>query len=328
LWLEQMILKYKAHSHCISIKEQPDGLDFFFGLQNQCLKFLTFIQTILPIRWKEAKKLVGDDKKTQREVYTFNYSVEIPPISKDELVCLPPKICSSYGGINPLLICSKIANTLHFRDPFSLKEYIFSNEEYWNYEFIASCTRTSLQEFIVLDIEELNQKGSKGTSLAEATVAKASDLGRNDIRYQTVTYLGAFLNCGDSVAGYDLNCVNFSESNFKFLKEQRIKSEIILVKKMYPNRRRLRGQRHWKLANLDIEELEETKKSAQSQKEAQKEEFLKDIEEDPEMRKEFDLYAVHNVQVPQRDEDMDDVEEDFPEIGVAELIDAVNILKI
>jgi nonsense-mediated mRNA decay protein 3 len=66
LWLEQMILKHKAHSHCISyvlhlfvycysyffrIKEQPDGLDFFFGLQNQCVKFLTFIQTILPIRY-------------------------------------------------------------------------------------------------------------------------------------------------------------------------------------------------------------------------------------------------------------------------------------
>jgi len=329
LYLEQMILKYKAHTHCISIKEQTDGLDFFFGLQNQCLKFLNFIQTILPIRWKEAKKLVGADKTTQKDVYTFNYSVEIPPISRDELICLPPKICSSHGGISPLLICTKIANTLHFRDPFSLNEYIFSNEEYWTYEFVASATRNSLQEFIILDIEETGEKGSKKTSLAEATVAKASDLGRNDVKYHTYTYLGAHLNCGDSVAGYDITTFNFSEHNFRFLKEQRIRSEIIFVKKMYPNRRRIRGQRHWKLAKLDIEEIEE-KKTSSGQKELQREEFMKDLEEDPEMRSQFDLYREPGVNAPTHDPDgdMDDIEPDFPEVSVNELIEAVSELTI
>jgi hypothetical protein len=90
-------------------------------------------------------------------------------------------LCSALGGVCPLVVCTKIANALHFRDPFSLRgidvtnyldsshhlEYVFSNEEYWVHEFIASATRVSLQEFIVLDAEDLYQKGSKGTSLAE-----------------------------------------------------------------------------------------------------------------------------------------------------------------
>jgi len=148
------------------------------------------------------------------------------------------------------------------------------------------------------------------------------------VRYVTYSYLGGFLNCGDSVAGYDISTINFSESNFKLLLGQKFRSEIILVKKMYPNRRRMREPRHWKIAKLDIEEMDETKKSSSFQKEMQEEEFLRDLEEDPEMRSQINLYKVEGVNVPKHDEDMDDVEDDFPEVAVSELIDAVSGLKI
>jgi nonsense-mediated mRNA decay protein 3 len=205
---------------------------------------------------------------------------------------------------------------------------MFSNEEYWNWEFVASAARESLQEFIVIDIEHLNQKGSKKTQLAEITIAKASDIGRNDVRYQTLSYLGAFLNCGDSVAGYDLNTINFSESNVKFLKEQRFRSDIVLVKKMFPNRRRQTARRHWKLAKLDIVEIEEKKANAFNFKEQQREEFMRELEEDPEMRSQIHLYKVAGVEPKKNDEEMDDVESDFPEVSVNELIEAVQDLSI
>lgn len=146
-------------------------------------------------------------------------------------------------------------------------------------------------------------------------MAKSSDLGRNDIRYTTTSYLGmpsvlaslsdgegGFLSCGDSVLGYDVSTINFSETNFRYLRETRIRSEIILVKKvrirviflsnmqMFPNRRKYKGQRHWQLANLEIEEMDDSKKSYSTQKEQQREEFMKDLEEDPEMRSQIDLY--------------------------------------
>jgi hypothetical protein len=34
------------------------------------------------------------------------------------------------------------------------------------------------------------------------------------------------------------------------------------------------------------------------------------------------------VNAPRHDEDMDDIEDDFPEIKIEELIDAVSVLKI
>lgn len=40
------------------------------------------------------------------------------------------------------------------------------------------------------------------------------------------------------------------------------------------------------------------------------------------------LQLVNGVSAPRRDEDMDDVEDDFPEVKMEELIDAVSVLKI
>jgi nonsense-mediated mRNA decay protein 3 len=59
---------------------------------------------------------------------------------------------------------------------------------------------------------------------------------------------------------------------------------------MYPNRRKSRQQRHWQLANLNIEEMDDTKKTYVNNKEAQREEFMKDLEEDPELRSQIELY--------------------------------------
>jgi nonsense-mediated mRNA decay protein 3 len=63
---------------------------------------------------------------------------------------------------------------------------------------------------------------------------------------------------------------------------------------MYPNRRKLRAQRHWQLANLEIEEMDDGKKTTSTQKELQREEFMKDLEEDPEMRSQIELYKGTN----------------------------------
>lgn len=59
------------------------------------------------------------------------------------------------------------------------------------------------------------------------------------------------------------------------------------------------------------------------------EEFMRDLEEDPEMRSQIELFKVPGVQAP--DEEMIDVgeeEEDFPEVKMNELLDAVGALHI
>jgi nonsense-mediated mRNA decay protein 3 len=63
-------------------------------------------------------------------------------------------------------------------------------------------------------------------------VARASDLGRNDITFNTVTHLGNILQHGDSVAGYDLSTINVNSEEMEALRGKTVRSEIILVKKV------------------------------------------------------------------------------------------------
>ena len=39
-----MILKNNANEKCLKVKEEKDGLDFFFKTKSDAIKFLDFIQ--------------------------------------------------------------------------------------------------------------------------------------------------------------------------------------------------------------------------------------------------------------------------------------------
>ena len=100
LWLEQLILRHGAHEQANSIKEQPDGLDFFFANKSQMAKFVDFVSAVTPIRHKTAKQLISHD--IQSNIFNFKYtaSVEIAPVCKDDLVCLPRRLAASTGNIS------------------------------------------------------------------------------------------------------------------------------------------------------------------------------------------------------------------------------------
>ena len=51
LWLEQVILKHNAHKDTSNIQEYRDGLDFFYGHRNNCLKMVDFLSSIVPTRY-------------------------------------------------------------------------------------------------------------------------------------------------------------------------------------------------------------------------------------------------------------------------------------
>jgi len=311
----------------VKIREHPDGLDLYFSVHNHCIKFLNFLQTILPIRWKQAKQLQSHDVTSNVFRYTYSYSVEIPPICKENLVCLPIRLLHQIGGSSPLMICWKISNVIHFIDPFSMKD-ISIGPEYWNHPFRYCCDRCHLQEFVVLDIELLGVQRGK-LALAEATVARASDLGRNDITFNTVTHLGNILQHGDTVAGYDLSTINVNDTDMDSLKGKSLRSDVVLIKKVYPERRRQVKKRHWGLSKLEIE-AEEGHRNDEQKKMRNMEEFMRDLEEDPEMRSQIDLFRVPGVAAPHVavNGDMEEEGENFPEVKMEELLDAVGALQI
>jgi len=49
MYLEQLILKYGAHSKALSIKEFPDGMDFYFSNKTHALVLNDFIANYFPI---------------------------------------------------------------------------------------------------------------------------------------------------------------------------------------------------------------------------------------------------------------------------------------
>lgn len=107
-WLEQIILKANAHQNVLSLKELPDGLDFYFGVGSHAKKFLEFLQSVSPTRSQTAKQLISMDERSNISNYKFTYSVEVVPICRDDLVCLPARISAALGGFGPLCLCNKV----------------------------------------------------------------------------------------------------------------------------------------------------------------------------------------------------------------------------
>ena len=48
LYLEQVILKYNAHKSVIEIKQEPNGLDFFFRDRSHAVRFCDFLASVIP----------------------------------------------------------------------------------------------------------------------------------------------------------------------------------------------------------------------------------------------------------------------------------------
>ena len=115
-----------------------------------------------------------------------------------------------------------------------------------------------LVEFVVLDIEPLGQQKGR-YFLAEATVARASDMGSNDSTYYTRTHLGGILHVGDSVLGYHMTGTNFNNELFDKLEDSKYAStipDVMLVKKHYVRTKKSKSKRNWRLKRMAKEESE------------------------------------------------------------------------
>lgn len=118
-YLEQMILKHKAHENTLGIKPLHGGLDFYYTTESHARKMAEFIGNVLPIKLTHAKTLISTDIHSNICNYKFTYSVEIVPISKDSLVCLSKQMCQQLGGIAPICLVQRVANVIHLIDPYS-----------------------------------------------------------------------------------------------------------------------------------------------------------------------------------------------------------------
>lgn len=70
----------------LKVVEAPDGLDFQFNTKAQAQKFSEFVRSVLPSRGRQSKQLVSHDPKSNTAFHKYTLSLEICPISKDDLV--------------------------------------------------------------------------------------------------------------------------------------------------------------------------------------------------------------------------------------------------
>ncbi|KAK4185694.1 putative nonsense-mediated mRNA decay protein 3 [Podospora australis] len=337
LLLEQLILKHQAHRDTINIKEEKGGIDFYFAHRNQAEAFLSFLKSVVPVFVKESRQLISQDNHTGDKQYKFNYSVELVPICRDDLVALPLKLARSIGNISPLVLCHRIGTSVNLLDPLTLQTAEISSDIYWRAPFAPLAGTPDLVEFIVLDCEPTGERKGKWM-LSEVQVARASDLGVNDKSYWTKSHLGNLLHPGDSVLGYMMTGSNYNSSLLDSIEDskahgQRI-PDVMLVKKHHPNRRRNR-KRHWKLKRMAKDEGDLLPKAAdQARMDAEYEAFLRDVEEDEELRAALALYKNTKKNKPQDADAMSIAEtemtgvDDGPKIDMDELLDDFDELDI
>jgi nonsense-mediated mRNA decay protein 3 len=200
---------------------------------------------------------------------------------------------------------------MHLMDPMTLQQTDVLASVYWRAPFDSLATSSDLVEFLVLDIEPSGPTRGKYV-LADAQVVLANSKSKgitedetmgDDGIYHTRTHLGAILQPGDTVLGYHLTNSNFNNADFEALDQGRL-PDVMLVKKTYPNRRKKNKTRAWKLRSI-AKEAEDVadgtvgrgalgRKGGVDQRNVERdyELFLRDLEEDKEMRAAINLYKA------------------------------------
>ncbi|XP_067005312.2 60S ribosomal export protein NMD3 [Anabrus simplex] len=321
-YLEQLILKHKAHENTLGIKPIHEGLDFFFSTEAHARKMVDFLTSVLPCRYQHSKKLISHDIHSNIYNYKFTYSVEIVPLSKDSVVCLPKRLTQQLGGINPICLVYRVTNSVHLIDASTAQIAELSSTNFWRYPFSSICNPKQLTEYIVMDLElirEHDRKSFPGQGavsnkhlIADVWVVRAAELGVTENTIHTRTHLGHILKPGDSVLGYALGDSNVNDTNLEKLDTSKI-PDVILVKKFYGNRAARRRERNWKLKHL-AEDNTNINTGASDYHE-----FLDDLEEDPVYRQNVNIFRDRNKQIAVDIDDMEDPDE--PRITLEEMLD-------
>ena len=144
-------------------------------------------------------------------------------------------------------------------------------------------------------------------------IVRASEYGQGDRTFMVNTHLGEFITYNDTVLGYDLDQMTLQDLDEYVNDSKRNKHElpdVVIVKKAFPKIRKRQKARIWKLQHLDKESIYENniwegkKKKGnknedvdmEDRKQQDMRDFMEEIEEDPEMRSNINLYRVSIIQ--------------------------------
>jgi len=322
-YLEQLILKHNAHQKTVKVKQESDGVDFFYASRADARKFVEFLQSVVPCRYKSSEKLISHDVHNNTYNYKYTFSVEIVPVCREEVICLPLKVSRSLGNISQIVMCTRVNTNLQLMDPATLRIADITASNYWRLPFKSLGTYKQLTEFMVLQIEPVeSQKPSASISnlsqkhvLADAWVARMQDLGVNDCQYHCRTHLGHLLKTGDTALGFDFTSSNVNDENLSRMNAERV-PDVILVKKSYGDKKKRHRRRNWKLKGLDKDVTGIDQDSLDGDYDA----FLGDLEEDKTYRQHVNIYVDRDHKGASEDDD-----DEPPRISLQEMLEDLHL---
>jgi len=305
--LEQLILKTNLHSDCVNIKQVHEGLDFYYANKQHGRKMVDFLSTVVPCRTKTSQRLISSDIHNNTYNYKDTFSVELAPVSKGDLVCLPTKVAKSLSNIGQIVVCSKVTSSLHFVDPTTGKCAEMNSAAYWRNPFSSFCTAKQFCDFTVLDTEKNRDTISSRFCQADVYLMRNSETAGSDAHFHARSHLGHIISAGDTVRGFDFSSANLNDANLELMNKDRI-PDVVLLKKIYDNPELRRKRRNWKLKELPIEKSNDY------------DEFLDDLEEDKDLRSGVNIYKdPSKVAVGAGDA------ADYPTVGLEEMLEDLHM---
>lgn len=246
LSLEQLLSKNIHLFNCTKTKVMGEGIDFFYDKVDDARKFVEYVQKVTPSRYSMSQQLISHDARSNVYNYKTTFSVEIVPICKGDIVCLPASIDKAIGNIGRLCICTRVTHNIYLINPLTLKSSELNATIYFRQPFSAITNSKRLTEYMVMNVESLNKHvidknadadcQSEGKySLADVWIVKTSELGSNDNEIHCRTHLGNLVNPGDSVLGFDLANANLNNAELEqFQSDQGDRMpDVIILKKHY-----------------------------------------------------------------------------------------------
>lgn len=331
-YLEQLILKYKAHEKTVSIRTRHGGLDFFYASEGPARKMVDFVTSVIPCKVEKSKTLISHDTHSNTYHYKYTFSLDIVPVCKDDIVCLPPKLAHSLGGMKQICVVQRVNSEVHLIEPSTAQFVAINGPQYWRYPFTPLCHPKAMAEYTVMDVNILayedqqhfsgQGRTSRKHAVADVWVVKSEELGLTDATIHTRSHLGLFLHPGDAVLGFNVEASNVNNTHFEAMNKDQL-SDVLIIKKVFPDRAARRRRRRWRLKHMDMEEEGNTDKNTDDNN-RDYEEFLDDLEEDPLTREKINIYkdtAKMSSAVLTDGED----EEDTPHITLEEMLDDLQI---
>lgn len=247
LYLEQLLSKTLHQFHCTKTKPVGEGIDFYFDRCDDARKIVEYMQKVIPCRYSMSQQLISHDNRSNVYNYKYTFSVEIVPICKDDIVCLPVATSKALGNIGRLCICTRVTHNIYLINPITLKSSEMNATIYYRQPFNPVTNSKRLTEYMVMDIDHLDKKtidksaepdaeGNGKYCLADVWLVRSSELGTNDTEIHCKTHLGNLLNAGDTVLGFDLANANLNNAELDDYQQSngdRV-PDVILLKKHYP----------------------------------------------------------------------------------------------